>query len=115
MLEKRTFKKLHDFELMTEVLRCLRSLMNLEQGMLAMIGITVETSSSMGTASSVRSDEGGEPSTDLASVPSLTSNRSVELSQEMAGDEVRARVRVKGGDEGAGAGAGEGEGEGAGG
>ena len=37
--EKRTFKKPHDFELMDQVLRCLRSLMNLESGMNAMLGI----------------------------------------------------------------------------
>ena len=38
--EKRTFKKPHDFELMDQVLRCLRSLMNIEQGMSAMLGLS---------------------------------------------------------------------------
>ena len=39
LLEKKAFKKPSDFELMAMVLRCLRSLMNLENGMDAILGL----------------------------------------------------------------------------
>ena len=39
LLEKRTSKKAVDFELMDQVLRCLRSLMNLERGMKVILGL----------------------------------------------------------------------------
>jgi hypothetical protein len=39
LLEKKAFKKPGDFEMMGQVLRCLRSLMNLENGMDAVLGV----------------------------------------------------------------------------
>jgi len=42
LLEKRTCKRVADFEVMEQVLRCLRSLMNLERGMDAILGIEDE-------------------------------------------------------------------------
>ena len=62
--EKRTFKKPHDFELMDHVLRCLRSLMNLEQGMNAMLGLADlnQPRSSTADGSIRESAVGGEPS-----------------------------------------------------
>ena len=47
ILEKNPYKKPHEFELMDQVLRCLKSLMNLEQGMNAMLGIEVSRASAI--------------------------------------------------------------------
>ena len=39
LLEKRTSKRASDFAVMDQVLRCLRSLMNLERGMRVILGL----------------------------------------------------------------------------
>ena len=49
LLEKRTSKKPGDFQLMDQVLRCLRSLMNLERGMNAILGLNDDANSGLGT------------------------------------------------------------------
>ena len=59
ILEKNPYKKPHEFELMDQVLRCLKSLMNLEQGMNAMLGIEVSRASAIVRPSTAEPPAGG--------------------------------------------------------